>query len=70
MSAADPLPNPGLRPNCSNPMLLTQINPGEPGYESRFFSCPKCEQTEIKVFNVRCRLTAYSAAPNDWALNS
>ena len=39
-------------PNCSTAMVLTQINPDRPGYETRFFHCLRCGYAEIKGFKI------------------
>jgi hypothetical protein len=40
-------------PKCSTPMVLRQIKPDKPGFESRIFGCPKCGQQKTKVFKIR-----------------
>jgi hypothetical protein len=47
-----PIPGITLRPacpKCSTPMVLTQINPDERGFDNRHFDCPKCGQSEAWV---------------------
>ena len=39
-------------PNCSTTMVLTQINPDKPGYETRTFYCLRCDYAETKVFKI------------------
>jgi hypothetical protein len=39
-------------PNCSTAMVLTQINPDKPGYETRFFYCLRCGYAETKGFKI------------------
>jgi ribosomal protein S27AE len=39
-------------PNCSTAMVLTQINPDKPGYETRLFYCLRCDYTETKGFKI------------------
>jgi predicted RNA-binding Zn-ribbon protein involved in translation (DUF1610 family) len=38
--------------NCATTMVLTQINPDKPGYETRTFHCPRCGYAETKVFEI------------------
>jgi C4-type Zn-finger protein len=40
-------------PNCSTAMVLTQINPDRPGYETHTFYCVRCDYKETKVFEIR-----------------
>jgi predicted RNA-binding Zn-ribbon protein involved in translation (DUF1610 family) len=40
-------------PKCSTPMVLRQINPDKPGFDSRIFACPRCGQQKTKVFRIR-----------------
>jgi predicted RNA-binding Zn-ribbon protein involved in translation (DUF1610 family) len=40
-------------PKCSTPMVLRQINPDKPGFDSRIFACPRCGQQKTKVFKIR-----------------
>jgi hypothetical protein len=39
-------------PNCSTAMVLTQINPDKPGYETHTFYCLRCDYTETRVFKI------------------
>jgi hypothetical protein len=34
-------------------MVLTQINPDRPGYETHTFYCVRCDYKETKVFEIR-----------------
>jgi ssDNA-binding Zn-finger/Zn-ribbon topoisomerase 1 len=40
-------------PKCSTPMVLRQITPDKPGFDSRIFGCPRCGQQKTKVFKIR-----------------
>jgi predicted RNA-binding Zn-ribbon protein involved in translation (DUF1610 family) len=37
-------------PSCAATMVLRQINPHSPGFESRVFDCPECGEQDAKVF--------------------
>jgi ribosomal protein S27AE len=39
-------------PNCSTAMVLAQINPDKPGYETHTFYCLRCDYTETRVFKI------------------
>ena len=47
----DPLMRP-VCPNCSTLMVLTQINPAKPGFETGFFYCPRCGYAETKGYKI------------------
>jgi C4-type Zn-finger protein len=58
MPATQPIPKitdhkPLACPSCSTTMVLTQIKPDTPGYETLTFYCLRCGNTEIKDFKVR-----------------
>jgi predicted Zn-ribbon and HTH transcriptional regulator len=36
-------------PKCTTPMYLARIAPDEPGFDRRFFECPRCQHVEITV---------------------
>jgi hypothetical protein len=36
-------------PKCTTPMYLARIAPDEPGFDRRFFECPRCQHVETIV---------------------
>jgi predicted Zn-ribbon and HTH transcriptional regulator len=34
-------------PKCKTPMYLARIAPDEPGFDRRFFECPRCQHVDI-----------------------
>jgi hypothetical protein len=57
MPAVQPIPQisnhpPPACPSCSTAMVLTQINPDTPGYETHTFYCLRCGNTETKDFKI------------------
>jgi hypothetical protein len=56
MPATQPIPDHLMRPacpNCSTAMVLTQINPDKPGYETHYFYCIRCRSAETKDLKIR-----------------
>ena len=45
-----------LRPPCSKcgrPLILTRIEPEEPGFDLRTYYCAACETSEVVIASVR-----------------
>jgi hypothetical protein len=36
-------------PKCTTPMYLARIAPHEPGFDRRFFECPRCQHVQTTV---------------------
>lgn len=52
MSRTFPLITHSLCPNCDGPMILSCIEPADPGYEKRSFSCAACRYQYSVTFGI------------------